>query len=63
MNEGVYKRGWKPNKQGEFNGLVRLVLAMVYLDLVQEYPEASKLTVRINRCLLSEQKDQRQSVR
>lgn len=27
----AYKRGWKPNRVEEFSGLVRLVVAAVYL--------------------------------
>jgi hypothetical protein len=38
INDGVYKRGWKPNKPAEFNGLVRLVVAMVYFDIVKQHP-------------------------
>jgi hypothetical protein len=62
MAEGAYKRGWKPNRTAEFNGLVRLAVAGVWLGLVEKQPQLGRATVRANRCLLMAQ-EERQSVR
>ena len=64
INEGAYKRGWKPNKCVEFNGLIRLVLAKFYFDIVRHHPETSALMVRLNYYLLpEEQKKDKKEVR
>ncbi len=62
ITEGTYKRGWKPNRLAEFNGLVRVVVGGVWLGLLERQVQMGRASVRTNRCLLMAQ-EERSSVR
>lgn len=59
--EGAYRRGWKPNRVAEFNGLVRLAVVGAWLGLLERSPLVGGVAARANRCILAQ--EQRQSVR